>query len=197
MKQSSIKAIVFDCFGVLYTGSLTELASHCDNEQDTKDLYDITRAADHGFVSRDDYIAKLMELTRLTRQEIRELLVGAQVRSRGVFAYAAELKTRGYKVAVLSNIGRDTIHRLFNEADYELFNAIIASGDIGVTKPHITAYDRALERLRVQPGEAIMIDDAYSNVAGAIEAGMYGIVFTSLVDLKARVEEILHPSVAE
>lgn len=191
MDQSSIKAIVFDCFGVLYTGSLTELANHCDNEQDTKDLYDITRAADHGFVSREDYTARVMELTHLSRPEIRELMSGAQVRSRGVFAYARELKARGYKVAVLSNIGRDTIHRLFDDEDYELFNAIIASGDIGVTKPHITAYDRTLERLHVQPGEAIMIDDAYSNVAGAIEAGMHGIVFTSLVDLKARVEELL------
>lgn len=191
MEQSSIKAIIFDCFGVLYTGSLTELASHCVNEQDVKDLYDITRAADHGFVARDDYISKVMELTQLSRQEIKELMNGAQVRSRGMFSYAAELKARGYKVAVLSNIGRDTIHRLFNEADYEIFNAIIASGDIGVTKPHITAYDRALERLHVQPAEAIMIDDAYSNIVGAIEAGMHGIVFTSLTDLKARVEALL------
>lgn len=191
MEQSSIKAIIFDCFGVLYTGSLTELASHCVNEQDVKDLYDITRAADHGFVARDDYISKVMELTQLSRQEIKELMSGAQVRSRGMFSYAAELKARGYKVAVLSNIGRDTIHRLFNEADYEIFSAIIASGDIGVTKPHITAYDRALERLHVQPAEAIMIDDAYSNIVGAIEAGMHGIVFTSLTDLKARVEALL------
>ena len=191
MEQSSIKAIIFDCFGVLYTGSLTELASHCVNEQDVKDLYDITRAADHGFVARDDYISKVMELTQLSRQEIKELMSSAQVRSRGMFSYAAELKARGYKVAVLSNIGRDTIHRLFNGADYEIFNAIIASGDIGVTKPHITAYDRALERLHVQPAEAIMIDDAYSNIVGAIEAGMHGIVFTSLTDLKARVEALL------
>lgn len=190
-QQSSIKAIVFDCFGVLYTGSLAEMASHCSSEQDTKDLYDITRAADHGFVSRDDYIARVMELTHLSRQEICELMSSAQVRSRGVFSYARELKARGYKIAVLSNIGRDTIHRLFTEADYELFNAIVASGDIGVTKPHITAYDRMLERLRVQPSEAIMIDDAYSNVSGAIEAGMYGIVFTSLIDLKRRVEALL------
>ena len=190
-ERSVIKAIIFDCFGVLYTGSLTELASHCANEHDTKELYDATRAADHGFLSRDDYIAKVMELTGLSKQEIVSLMSSAQVRSRGVFRYAEELKSRGYKIAVLSNIGRDTIQRLFTPEDYELFNAIIASGDIGITKPHITAYDRTLDRLRVAPSEAIMIDDAYSNIAGAIEAGMYGVVFTSLVDLKDRVEVLI------
>lgn len=191
MHESRIKAIVFDCFGVLYAGSLTELASHCRGEQDTKDLYDATRAADHGFLSRSDYISKVMELTHLSKTEVTELMSSAQVRSRGVFRYAEELKSRGYKTAVLSNIGRDTIHKLFGEADYELFNAIVASGDIGVTKPHITAYDRTLDRLRVRPSEAIMIDDAYSNITGAMEAGMHGIVFTSLADMKRRVEQLL------
>ena len=189
--ETSIKAVIFDCFGVLYTGSLTELANHCDSEEAIKEVYDSTRAADHGFLSRDEYIAKLVNLTHLERREVIDLMGDAQVRSRGVFAYAEELKNRGYKIAVLSNIGRDTIHKLFGEEDYQLFDEIVASGDIGVTKPHITAYDRTLDRLRVAPAEAIMIDDAYSNVSGAIEAGMHGVVFISLVDMKAKVEELL------
>lgn len=191
VNETSIKAIIFDCFGVLYTGSLTELANHCTSEADIKAVYDSTRAADHGFLSRDDYIAKLMTLTDLERREVIELMGDAQVRSRGVFEYAAELKRRGYKIAVLSNIGPDTIQKLFTDEDYELFDEIVASGDIGITKPHITAYDRTLEKLRVLPEEAVMIDDAYSNVSGAIEAGMHGVVFTSLVEMKAKVEELL------
>ncbi len=189
--ETSVRAVIFDCFGVLYTGSLTELANQCDTPATTKELYDSTRAADHGFLARDEYISKVMELTHLSKREVLELMSTSQVRSRGVFHYAAELKQRGYKIAVLSNIGRDTIHGLFSEADYELFDEIIASGDIGVTKPHITAYDRTLERLHVQPAQAVMIDDAYSNIAGAIEAGMHGVVFTSLTDMRDRVEAIL------
>lgn len=188
---SPIKAVIFDCFGVLYTGSLTELANNCETPESAKELYDATRAADHGFLSREDYISKVMELTRLSNQEVVKLMATSQVRSRGVFDYAKELKQRGYKIAVLSNIGRDTIQKLFRPEDYELFNVIVASGDIGITKPHITAYDRTLDRIRVQPNEAIMIDDAYSNVSGAIEAGMKGVVFTSLVDMKAQVELLL------
>lgn len=189
-QEPVIKAVVFDCFGVLYTGSLTELANHCA-PGDVKELYDATRAADHGFLSRDDYIAAVTRLTGLSREDIVALMADAQVRSRGVFAYAAELKQRGYKIAVLSNIGPDTIHKLFDEADYQLFDAIVASGDIGVTKPHVTAYDRTLDRLGVQPAEAIMVDDSYSNVVGANEAGMHGVVFTSLLDMKHRVEALL------
>lgn len=189
---AKISTVVFDCFGVLYTGSLVELANNCRTEADVKDFYDITRAADHGFVSREDYIARVTELTGLSVQEVIALMDGAQVRSGGVFGYARELKERGYKVAVLSNIGRDTIQKLFNDADYELFDDIIASGDIGVTKPYLTAYDRALDRLRVLPQEAIMIDDSYANVSGAVDAGMYGVVFTSLVTMKKDVEALLN-----
>ena len=188
---SPIKAVIFDCFGVLYTGSLTELANNCDTAEATKELYDATRAADHGFVSREEYISKVMELTHLNSQEVEKLMATSQVRSRGVFGYAKELKQRGYKIAVLSNIGRDTIQKLFNTDDYELFDAIVASGDIGITKPHITAYDRTLDRIHVLPHEAIMIDDAYSNFTGAIEAGMKGVVFTSLIDMKSQIESLL------
>lgn len=191
INEPTIKAIIFDCFGVLYTGSLTELASHCDTPEAAKEVYDSTRAADHGFLSRDDYIVRLMELTHLARQEVISLMGNAQVRSRGVFDYAAELKRRGYKIAVLSNIGRDTIQKLFGPEDYELFDQIVASGDIGITKPHVTAYDRTLEKLHVLPEEAIMIDDAYSNITGAIEAGMHGVVFMSLIEMKKKVEELL------
>lgn len=191
-ESTTIRAVIFDCFGVLYTGSLVELANNCRTEADVKAFYDVTRAADHGFVSREDYIAQVTELTRLSSQQVLALMDSAQVRSGGVFRYARELKERGYKVAVLSNIGRDTIQKLFNDDDYELFDEIIASGDIGVTKPHLTAYDRALDRLRVVPGEAIMIDDSYANVSGAVDAGMRGVVFTSLVAMKKDVEALLN-----
>lgn len=189
--MTKIKAVIFDCFGVLYTGSLAELANNCPDDEAVKELYDLSRAADHGFVSRDDFVSKLMELTNLGEAEVVGLMNKAQVRSRGVFKYAEELKQRGYKIAVLSNIGRDTIKQLFNDDDYELFHEIIASGDIGITKPHATAYDRTLARLKVQPEEAIMIDDAYANVTGAIDTGMHGVVFISLVDMKRRVEHLL------
>lgn len=186
-----IRAVIFDCFGVLYTGSLVELANYCRTEEDVKAFYDLTRAADHGFVSREDYIAQVTDLTHLSPQEVVALMNSAQVRSGGVFGYARDLKARGYKVAVLSNIGRDTIQKLFSDDDYELFDEIIASGDIGVTKPHLTAYDRALDRIRVLPGEAIMIDDSYANASGATDAGMHGVVFTSLVAMKKDVEALL------
>lgn len=189
--MTKIKAVIFDCFGVLYTGSLAELANNCPDDESVKELYDLSRAADHGFVSRDDFVSKLMELTSLGEREVVELMNKAQVRSRGVFKYAEDLKQRGYKIAVLSNIGRDTIRQLFDEADYEMFTAIVASGDIGITKPHATAYERTLAKLRVQPEEAIMIDDAYANVMGAMDTGMHGVVFISLTDMKRRVEHLL------
>lgn len=191
VNATKIRAVIFDCFGVLYTGSLVELANSCRTEEGVKTLYDLTRAADHGFLSRDEYIQQVTDLTELSAREVVALMDEAQIRSSSVFGYARDLKARGYKVAVLSNIGRGTIQKLFDENDYELFDEIIASGDIGITKPHVTAYDKALDMLHVQPSEAVMIDDSYANVSGAVEAGLHGVVFTSFVEMKKNVEALL------
>ena len=186
-----ITTVIFDCFGVLYAGSLTQLMNACPTEQRAHELRDATKAADNGFINREQYLSDVMRATGLTRPQVIEIMRGAQVRSQEVFDYARSLKTRGYQIAVFSNIGAQTIHKLFNEDDFELFDAIIASGDLGVTKPHVTAYERVVTQLGVLPEQALMIDDMYGNITGAEDAGLSGVVFSSLPESRTRIEELL------
>lgn len=190
--MAAVRAVVFDCFGVLYTGTLTVLADLCKNDEHKKAVRDASKALDHEFLTFDDFAKQVAPLVQLSPEEVRRIASEPTSRHRGVFAYAKELKQRGYKVAVLSNFGRDSISQLFTpEEREELFDVIVASGDIGVTKPHISAFEAALGRLNVAPGEAVMIDDWFRNIEGAKEAGMQGIVFTSLLDCKRQLEELL------
>ena len=186
-----IRAIIFDCFGVLYTGTLAILEEHCETEQDRRTLHDLSHASDGGFLSRQEFAERAATVVHLPEAEVMQIITTAQSRNRGVFAYAKELKDRGFKVAVLSNFARDSIGRLFNDEDQALFDKIIASGDVGVTKPHISAYDYALRQLNVQPHETIMVDDALWNIDGAADAGLHGVVYINLLQCKAKVEEII------
>jgi HAD superfamily hydrolase (TIGR01509 family) len=191
--MSQVRAVVLDCFGVLYGGTLGVLRDLAPNDEARKAISDLAKALDHGFVSYETFSTEVSSLVGVPADEIRQIASQPTVRHRGMFAYASELKERGYMVAVLSNFGRDAISRLFTKQEREeLFSVIIASGDIGATKPHLKAYETVLEELRVQPHEAVMVDDWLGNVEGAKAAGMHGVVFTSLLDVRRRLEEVLN-----
>lgn len=188
----AIRAVVFDCFGVLYAGTLTVLSDLCQSDEHKKALRDVGRALDHGFLSFEAFAQEVAPLVHLSPEEVRRIAAEPTTRHRGVFAYATELKRRGYKVAVLSNFGRDSIDKLFTQDEREtLFDTIIASGDIGVTKPHVSAYEAVVSRLHLKTDEVVMIDDWLGNIEGAKAAGLKGVVFTSLLDCKRHVEELL------
>ena len=190
--MAKIKAVVFDCFGVLYGGTLTVLTDLCETDEQRKAVRDLSHALDHGFLTYADFSAEVAQLVDLPAEEIRRIASQPTVRHRGVFAYANELKERGYKMAVLSNFGRDAIGQLFTEEERErLFDVIVASGDIGATKPHMKAYETVLRQLGVEPDEAVMVDDWLGNIEGAHAVGMQGVVFMSLLDARRRLEEVL------
>lgn len=88
-----------------------------------------------------------------------------------------ELKGK-YILATLTNL---TEHR--RQADikmglYDLFDYKILSFEVGAKKPEVTFFEKALDLLRVNPNEAVFIDDQEQNVRVAKEMGMQAILFT-------------------
>ena len=59
-----------------------------------------------------------------------------------------------------------------------LVDTLIASEDVGVSKPDRGIFDIALDRLGVAAGDAVMVGDSWANdVAGAVHAGIRAIWF--------------------
>lgn len=86
-----------------------------------------------------------------------------------------ELKAAGYKLAVVTagrRAPRDM--RAYGIADY--FDAIVGGDDISAHKPDPEGTLLALERLGVQPTEAIMIGDMPTDVRAARAAGLKAFV---------------------
>jgi glucose-1-phosphatase len=57
------------------------------------------------------------------------------------------------------------------------FERIVDSLDIGVRKPDVAAYTKAVDTLDVEAARVLFIDDLTVNVAGARAAGMQGYRF--------------------
>ncbi len=77
---------------------------------------------------------------------------------------------------MLSNISVDGMDAYFDQKQREqLFDASLLSGEVGLTKPHPGIFELMAERLGVETGECVMIDDIEDNCAGADAAGMKAI----------------------
>jgi epoxide hydrolase-like predicted phosphatase len=101
------------------------------------------------------------------------------------------LKPR-YKTGVISNAWGQLAQMLAEWGIEDAFDVIIGSGDEGLMKPDPVIFHLALERLGVEPQEAVFVDDFIENIQGARAVGMYGILFQrpeqALGDLKALLE---------
>jgi 2-haloacid dehalogenase len=91
-----------------------------------------------------------------------------------------ELRRSGVRLLALSNWSAETFPVARPRYPFlEWFDAIVISGDVGITKPDPRVYRHLLERHHVDPAATVFIDDSEANVRAARELGMIAIRFES------------------
>lgn len=88
------------------------------------------------------------------------------------------LEERGYPLHLLSNT--NAIHVPFFESTYPVFEAFtgrIYSHEVGVMKPDPEIYQKAIEKLELDPATTIYLDDRPENIIGGNEAGLQSILY--------------------
>jgi HAD superfamily hydrolase (TIGR01509 family) len=153
-----IKALIFDCFGVLYWDDLNRLYNlvHPDQFQDLKDLM---HACDHGYMGRQDFLESVAELAGISVDAVAAVMHDKHRRNEPLIERAKELKAN-YRIGMISNMGYDMLNDLFSEQERsELFDDVVISSDVGLIKPSIDIFELALERLGVAADETVFIDD--------------------------------------
>ena len=96
-----------------------------------------------------------------------------------------------YKLAVLSNSPPGLGQWLEEWEMLDLLDVLFCSGDEGVVKPEPAAFKITLERLGVEPAEAVFIDDTLEHVEAARKLGIHGILFTTAERLEAELGSLL------
>ncbi len=72
----------------------------------------------------------------------------------------------------------------------ELFDTVVISAEVGLHKPQPEIYLLAAERLEVEPGECIFVDDLAENCDGAEAVGMTAVRFRHPPETIARLTEL-------
>lgn len=174
-----IKAIIFDCFGVLYLDpSIGFYQREITNfDQLRTSILDIDKQYDYGFIDETEHARLIADISGLDYDFVRHNVRGEHARNQELIDDSQNLR-RTYKLGMLSNIGKGGIEPFFSASQRtELFDAVVLSSDVGVIKPSREIFLIMAEKLGVEPYECIMIDDRKDNVEGARAADMQGILY--------------------
>ncbi len=139
-----------------------------------------------------EQIGRDLELNgRMDIQEFRDLFFSADFLDVELMAFIHSLRP-ALKTGLLSNAwdnARQVFTQIFPIAD--AFDAIVISAEEKVAKPDPRIYRIALERLGVQAGESVFLDDMPENVRGAEAVGMRAVQFRSTVQAMREIGQLL------
>jgi len=189
-----IKAIIFDCFGVLYVRHAPEFFKNNAKNYDSirSELHDLSNQTDYGLISQAEYEQAVAELTGIPVGVVNQHVLRGFGRNNELMDFIENTLRPHYKIGLLSNISRGTMEEFFSRKEREqLFDAAALSSETGMIKPSPAAYVHICEQLGVDTSEAIMIDDNSNNCRGATLAGMHAIQYDGLIHLKRRLESLL------
>ena len=107
----------------------------------------------------------------------------------GVHDLVEALDARGVPLFAITNFSADfwpPFHAR-ERAFFDRFRDIVVSGEVKLLKPDPAIYFLALDRFRLNPREALFVDDRAINVEAAEAVGMHAHLFTTAAELDRRL----------
>jgi HAD superfamily hydrolase (TIGR01509 family) len=108
----------------------------------------------------------------------RDLMAGGCRAYDDAVPFLRDARSRGLKIALVSNCGDETRPRLNRLGLAPLADELVLSCEVGAAKPDAEIYRRALDALGVRAADAVMIDDQAGYCAGAEAAGVRAVQVT-------------------
>ena len=204
----AIRAVIFDIGGVLFQQADKSRQRRWEERLGLDEnmlgrciwTMPISHQAEIGQASEDDVWSAVAERFQLNPAQAAALrgdfFSGGQWNDR-LIGYAQTLRPR-YKTGIISNAwpnARTSVREHISEVG---FDDLIFSAEVGLAKPDRCIYALALERLQIQPAEAIFVDDVEGNVEGARAIGMTGLCFENtehtieLIELYLEASRLAH-----
>jgi len=185
-----IKAVIFDIGGVL-----VRTEDHRPR-QDLAHRFGMQAAALENLVFNGDagHAAQRGEVTAAAHwtgiagklgvppaeiQSFRDDFFAGDVLDEQLLAFARGLRP-ALRTGIITNAFDDVRNSLHKDFGFSLesdFDHVVVSAEEGLMKPDPRIYQKALSLCKVEPGEALFVDDFLRNVEGARSSGMHAVHF--------------------
>ena len=200
--MSPFDVILFDVGGVLLTNGWDRRERAAAAEQFALDAQELeTRNAEvmgaweRGEIDRYQYLdaAVFYEPRSFSRDEFFDFILSqSQVLPDGALGILAKLcATNHCMLGALNNEARETNEFRFGKFELRrYFKVALSSCYVGLRKPELAMYRRALDILGSAPHRTLFIDDRDENVVGARAAGIRAIRFRGAEVLQNELESL-------
>jgi putative hydrolase of the HAD superfamily len=189
-----IRAIIFDCFGVLTTDGWLPFKKR--NFGENGELFmqatDLNRQVDAGLISYDDFVRGVADLAGVPYAEAKAQIEN-NVPNEPLFDYIRKLKAT-YRIGFLSNAGGNWLNELFSREQVELFDAVAISFETGHVKPDEKAYLDIAGKLGMPAESCILVDDQPRYCTAARDVGMEAVEYRDFDQFKSDLQKILDRS---
>lgn len=184
-----IKAVLFDYGGVLSPGGKTvkglysKLLEIPEDEVDVEEFHNELR---RGGISTQDFLKKLGEAHGKTLSEDKFIeFSDIFSKNEAVYYLAKQLRDKGIKTGILSNMYGVSADKLLKDGYYQDFDPIVLSNREGLAKPDTEFYLLAIKRTGCKPEEILFIDDQEKCLSPAKALGLH----TIKADSEAQIVE--------
>ena len=147
-----------------------------------------------------DRFEALLRSTNISNGRIQELVTAARDKGQevqrhrsampGVPSTLRTLKNHGIRLSALSDTesGEGTVRAILRQLEIEeMFDAVVASVDIGVVKPNPRAYAAAAGAMALEVGECAFVGHDIDELEGATRAGLFAVAYNYHPDAPADV----------
>ena len=184
------KAVIFDCFGVLLTNGWLAFLHEYENPENADELRYLNMQNDRGDISQQEFNNRVSKVTGVSLEKIERQTSRSLVLNSSLVKYIQELKTRGYDLSIITNIG-SPLSDYLPEDVLGLFPVVTESFRVHCIKPNVEIYQLHLSKLGLSASDAIFIDDSKDNCDGAELAGISSLQFIDNKSLKIKLENLL------
>lgn len=182
--MSDVRAVIFDMDGVIvdseryWEGVMEEVIAEAVEDPDVTpadltgvnvlDQYEMLAERDAVSVSREAYFDLYDRKAESIYTERASLMDGFH-------ALLDDLRDRGLGVAVSTSSFPEWIEMAFDRFDLDgRFDVVVSAAELDVPgKPQPDIYEHVADRLGVDPGECVVVEDSESGATAADRAGAY------------------------
>jgi FMN phosphatase YigB (HAD superfamily) len=187
-----IKAVIFDCFGVLASEGLRPFRQKYFGHDASllQKAVQLGRQVDAGQKSYDTLVTEMAKMAGITPEEVRQHIECNEPDEALFQCIETELKPR-YKIGMLSNAGDNFLGEIFTPKQVALFEEIALSYQTGYVKPAKQAYLDIARSLDVAPSECLFIDDQPRYLTGARAVGMQTIQYKNFDQFRRELDTVI------
>jgi epoxide hydrolase-like predicted phosphatase len=197
-----IKAIAFDYGGVIELNEgdlIQEIADllHTTKDDWKKVYFTLNHLANTGKVSRLEIHKLVAEKLGASEDQIISVLDlvnrhdNSSVLNIGLIEIIKYLRSKNYKIGLLSNYSGTLRGKLAEQKIADLFDAIIISSEVGFQKPQPEIFEILFKGLGVKNNETIFIDDTQKSLENAEEIGYTPILYVDNEKLSKELSGLL------